>query len=466
MLCLVYFLSIVGYMGKTITLRRGYDIKLKGQAKREIAPHTPSTLVAVKPSDWPQVKPKILVKAGDIIQAGDVLFTDKILPDLKFTSPVSGEIAEIVLGEKRRLLEIRILRDKAQTSYRNFTRSNPSSLTREQIIEQLLESGCWPYIRQRPYSIIASPGDSPKGIFISMFDTAPLAPDIDFVLSREPQHFQTGLDVLNVLAPGNIYLSFHGHHNNGKAPTTYGGIKDDHIYTFKGPHPAGNVGIQIHHIDPVQKGDIAWYIHPQDVIIIGRLFHEGRYRADRTIALTGSSLQAPCYVQATSGEQIVSLLEQLPENDNVRIIQGNVLHGSTSARHDFLSYYTNQLTVIPEGNKPEFLGWLLPGTKKLSLSRTFISWLLPHRTYELDTNTHGEERAFVMTGQYDKVLPMNIYPVYLLKAILAQDIEKMEALGIYEVAEEDFALCEFVCTSKINVQQIISEGIQLMLEEG
>jgi Na+-transporting NADH:ubiquinone oxidoreductase subunit A len=226
------------------------------------------------------------------------------------------------------------------------------------------------------------------------------------------------------------------------------------------------VGIQIHHTAPIQKGEVVWYVHPQDIIIIGRLFNEGRYRADRLIALTGEEIEHPRYVKCITGEPMRSILGKEVDATQTRIIQGNVLYGTTSSSADFLSFYTNQITAIPEGHEPEFLGWLLPGLNKLSLSRTFFSWLMPNKDYSLNTNLHGEERAFVMSGEYDRVLPMEILPVFLLKAIMAKDVEKMEALGIYEVSEEDFALCEFVCTSKIDVQKIIAEGLDLIREEG
>lgn len=452
-------------MGKIITIRRGYNIRLLGAAEKSISPIPVSDVIAIKPSDFLHVKPKISVEPGDMIQAGECLFTDKNRPELAFTSPVSGEIAEIVLGEKRRIQEIRILPDKHETRYLTFPKSDPATLTKEDLIKRLLESGCWNYIRQRPYDLIANPSNKPKAIFISLFDTSPLAPDINFVINQERDHFETGLRALQTLSSNQVHLGVPAAAKTRGTPSTYPGIADDHIHFFTGPHPAGNVGIQIHHVNPIQKDEVVWYVHPQDVMIIGRLFDEGRYRADRIIALTGSSMNHPQYARAMTGQPLKDILQFAMPDGQARLIQGNVLFGQTSSMQDYLSFYTNQITAIPEGNEPEFLGWLLPGFKKLSLSRTFFSWLAPNRSYALDTNLHGEERAFVMTGQYDKVLPMNIFPVFLLKAILAKDIEKMEALGIYEVSEEDFALCEFVCTSKIAVQQIIREGLNLMLEE-
>lgn len=448
-------------MGKTIHLSKGYDIKLVGNAQSTISQLPISDIIASSPSDFRNIIPKLMVQQGDEVLAGQALFFDKNQPEAVFTAPVSGEIVEVVRGDKRRILEVRILPDK-EIKYVEFTKANPAHLSREAIVKQLTDSGCWNYIRQRPYSLIANPAEQPKAIFVSCFDSAPLAPDLSFVIGLEKESFQAGLSALKVLANGNLHVSV----REEQTTDWQNGLSAEHVHRFKGPHPAGNVGIQIHHIAPIQKGEFIWYVNPQDVIIIGRLFREGRYRAERVVALTGSCVNDPQYVKVLTGQSIKSITDGRLQTGDNRIIQGNVLTGQPSAEADFLSFYTNQLTIIPEGKEPEFLGWLLPGLQKLSLSRTFVSWLFPNRSYSANTNTHGEERAFVMTGQYDKVLPMNILPVYLLKAILAKDVERMEELGIYEISEEDFALCEFVCTSKINVQQIVSEGLELMRAEG
>lgn len=449
-------------MGKNFTIRRGYDIKLQGTAEKSVTDIPISDVIAVKPPDFPALTPKLLVEPGDEVLAGQSIFFDKNRPNLRFSSPVSGEIAEVVRGEKRRIMEIRIIPDKGGMRYVEFPKSDPASLSREQVIERLLESGCWNYIRQRPFSLIANPDDTPKAIFVSCFDSAPLAPDLDFVKDFEKENLQTGIAVLAKLSADKVHLGLKPGQQEGDFPGTH--VVNHHF--FKGPHPAGNVGIQIHHIDPILKGDTVWYVNLQDLLIIGRLFREGRFRAERLVAITGSCATWPQYLRAITGQHMSDLVGGRLKTEHCRVIQGNVLTGQTSSADDFLSFYTNQITAIPEGDQPEFLGWLLPGFEKLSLSRTYFSWLFPNRTYNLDTNLHGEERAFVMTGQYDKVLPMNIYPVFLLKAILAKDIERMEALGIYEIAEEDFALCEFVCTSKIDVQKIVAEGLEYVRLEG
>ncbi len=453
-------------MGKTINIRRGYDIPLVGEAEKVVWEAPFSDLFAVKPGDFPAIIPKLLVSPGDEVVAGQALFYDKDRPNLRFPSPVSGEVTDIVRGEKRRILEIRILPDK-EVRYAEFSKAaDMERLDRASVIQQLLDSGCWQYLRQRPFSIIADPVDVPKGIFVSGFDSAPLAPDWGFALADERDNLQAGFRVLRTLANGHLYVGIRDKGEGLTEADLGDAVPAENTYRFRGPHPAGNVGIQIHHIDPIQAGEKVWTVNVQDVVIIGRLFREGRFRPSRVLAFTGSCVAQPRYVRVWTGQRMSDVVSGQLNNEHCRIIQGNVLTGKTSSESDFVSFYTNQITVIPEGDKPEFLGWLLPGLHKLSLSRTYFSWLFPKRRYNIDTNTHGEERAFVMSGEYEKVLPMNILPTYLLKAILARDVERMEQLGIYEVAEEDFALCEFVCTSKIPVQRILAEGLEYMRKEG
>ncbi|MEZ4903251.1 MAG: Na(+)-translocating NADH-quinone reductase subunit A [Spirosomataceae bacterium] len=452
-------------MSKTITIKKGYNINIRGVAERRITPLPFSDVVALKPHNFPTIIPKLLVEVGQEILAGQPLFYDKNNPKIRLPSPVSGEVVEIIRGEKRRIMEISVLPDQ-ETRYQTFSTPNLQETDRETIIDQLLESGCWSYIKQRPYSLIANPDNTPKAIFVSCFDSAPLAPDLGFIIEQERDSFQTGLQVLHKLSHGHLHVSLRDEKEERLTESDFKDISIGSLHHFKGPHPAGNVGIQIHHIDPIQKGDIVWYVHPQDVIIIGRLFAEGRYRANRVIALTGSCVSQPQYFNVMTGQRLSSMTNNQLNTNDYRLIQGNILTGEKTQPDDFLSYYQNQLTAIPEGKEPEFLGWLLPRFHKLSLSRSYFSWLMPNRAYNLNTNTNGEERAFVITGQYDKVLPMNILPVYLLKAILAKDIERMEQLGIYEVAEEDFALCEFGCTSKIDVQRIIADGLDYIRREG
>jgi Na+-transporting NADH:ubiquinone oxidoreductase subunit A len=448
-------------MSDIIKIRKGLNINLKGKAEKIFVRAEKAEFFAVKPSDFCGLTPKLTVEVEDTVKAGSVLFFDKYIPEIKFTSPVSGKVQAINRGERRSILEIVIKADNS-IEYEPFIKTDPLALNREEIIGNILNSGLWPSIRQRPYNIIANPKDTPKSIFISAFDTAPLAPDYDFALKGLEREFQTGLNALLKLSGGKVHVNISCESPVATIFTKAQGVQ---INKFRGPHPTGNVGIQIHKIEPVNKSDVIWVIAPQDVIAIGRLFEKGLYDASRIIALTGSEVLRPKYYKTIAGTSIQPLITGNISEGDIRFISGNVLAGTRISKDGFLGYYDNQLTIIPEGKYHEFLGWAKPGFNKYSYSHAFFSWLFPGKEYKLDTNMHGAVRAFVMTGQYEKVLPMDIYPMQLLKAILAEDIERMEKLGIYEVAEEDFALCEYICTSKIEIQKIIRNGISLMIKE-
>jgi len=444
-----------------IKIKKGLNIPLKGEAEKVIIKSQLSHAYAIKPIDFFDITPFSIVDINTKVKAGSCLFVDKKNPSIKFTSPVSGTVIEINRGEKRRILEI-IIEPDEEIEYENFVNENPDNLTREEIINNLLNSGLWPTLRQRPFDIIANPNDIPKAIFISAYDTSPLAPDYDFILSNYLNEFQTGINALKKLTNGKIHLSI-----NGEVPVLsfYKKLNNIEIHRIKGKHPSGNIGIQIHHIDPINKGDIVWHINPQHVVQIGNLFIKGIYDATKIIALTGSEVLKPIYYKIISGASVKELISNNIRSEKVRCISGNVLTGKKIYKSGYIGFYDFQVTVIPEGNYYEFMGWLSPGFKKYSFHRVFLSWLFPNKKYTLDTNMHGGERPFVMTGIYEKVLPMDILPVQLAKAILANDIDMMEKLGIYEVVPEDFALCEFICPSKINFQDIIRKGIELMLKE-
>ncbi len=446
-------------MPEVIKIKRGLDLPLVGEAEKVVSGYTAMTY-AVKPTDFAGLIPRLLVKEGDNVKAGSPLFIDKSDERVVFTSPVSGRIVEIVRGEKRKLLEVRIEKSEPE-AYEPFRAGDPSKMSPEEIKEELLKSGLWPLIRQRPYAIVARPEGKPKAIHISAFDTSPLAPDYDLILQGREAEFQAGLDALRKLAP-KVHLNVRAGEGISKVLLNAKGVQ---INFFEGPHPAGNPGIQIHHLDPINKGEVAWYLRATDVLFIGRLFLEGKYSPEKVVALTGGGVKKPQYLRMLAGASVENMAKQFLKADDYRIISGNVLTGSHIGHHGYLGFYDWQITVIKEGKYHEFFGWALPGADKLTASRTFLSRLFPGKKFDPDTNMHGGERAFVLTGQYEKVLPMDIYPVYLLKAILAQNIDKMEQLGIYEVAEEDFALCEFVCASKIEVQQIIRKGLDLMYKE-
>ena len=448
-------------MSKDIRIKKGVSIKLTGSAERVYANIPASEYYVVKPSDFTGLTPKLTVKVGDKVQAGSSLFFDKENPSVIFASPVSGEVSEIRRGEKRKILSV-VVKADAEITYKEFSKAEAKNLSREQIIEQMLAAGVWPFVRQRPFAVIANPVDMPKAVFISAFDSAPLACDSDFVLHGMKKEFQAGLDIVTKLTEGTTHLNIDGNSNSSEVFTNAKGVQ---INKISGPHPAGNVGIQIHHIDPINKGEVVWYMYPQDVIAIGRLFSEGKYDATRLVALAGSQVEKPRYYRSMQGAAITTMTEgNIKEGDN-RFINGNVLTGTHIAADGNLGFYNNEISVIPEGKEQDFLGWLLPGFSKFSLSRTFFSWINPKKEYAISANMNGEERAYVVTGQYEKVLPMDVYPQHLIKAIMIGDIDLMENLGIYEVAEEDFALCEFACTSKMPVQEILREGLDLVRKE-
>ncbi|MDR1155516.1 MAG: Na(+)-translocating NADH-quinone reductase subunit A [Bacteroidales bacterium] len=447
-------------MSKTIRIRKGLNIKLKGKAEKILVKAEPSDKYAIKPADFPGLIPKMLVKEGDTVKAGTPLFMDKNRPEVLFASPVSGTLEAVVRGEKRRILEV-VVKADGKDSSEDFSKAKPVDSTKEAITGYLLAGGVWPFIRQRPYAIIANPQDTPKSIFISCFDTAPLGPDYDYIFQNVDPDFQTGVDTLAKLTSGRVHLCVH---TDYPPAANFAKAKNVEIHQFSGPHPSSNVGVQIHHIDPVNKGEAVWYVNPQDVSTIGRLMNRAEYDVSKTIVLCGSEINTPRYYKVKGGCRMTAFADNVKAG-NVRYISGNVLTGAHVAADGYLGFYDSQVTVIPEGDHYELLGWALPGFGKYSAGRTFFSWLTPHKEYDLDTNMHGGHRALVMTGQYESVFPMDIYPEHLVKAILAGEIEKMEQLGIYEVAEEDFALCEFVCTSKTDVQSTIREGIDMMIKE-
>jgi Na+-transporting NADH:ubiquinone oxidoreductase subunit A len=444
-------------MANTIRIKKGLNINLIGEAKKEIS-GIDAGYYAIKPTDFLGVFPRLLVKEGDVVKAGTPLFIDKYRENIIFTSPVSGVIKEISRGDKRVLEEIRITSgDKPE--FEDFGKTDPLKASRGEIIEKLLKSGAWPMIRQRPYSIIANPADTPKGIYVSGFDTSPLAPDYSLIVKESVADFQTGIDILAKLAGAPVKLGL----SDGKSD--FPKVSNADITYFQGPHPAGNVGIQIHKTNPVNKGDIVWVVNPQDVAIIGRLFTKGIYDTSIIIPVCGSEVKKPQYFRTYKGASIRSMLKNNLKDGTVRFVSGNVLTGSRIKPDGYLGFYHNQFSVIPEGNYYEFFGWALPGLNKFSFSHSFFSYLTPNRKYRLDTNFHGAERAYVMTGQYEKVFPMDIFPMQLIKACLAENIELMENLGIYEVDEEDFALIEYIDTSKTEIQQIIRKGLDLIRKE-
>jgi len=448
-------------MSKEIRLKKGLNINLLGEADKVYASVKPTERYVVKPTDFHGLTPKLAVKVGDKVKAGTTLFFDKYNDKVNFSAPVSGEVIDILRGAKRKILEV-VLKADEVIEYEHFISDTAKSISREQIIDTMLKAGIWPFVRQKPYDIVANPTDMPKAIFISAFNSAPLTIDNDFALYGMDELFQKGLDYITQLSSGKTHLNIDGNTNSS---TVFTGAKGVVINKISGAHPSGNVGIQVHHIDPINKGEVVWYLQPQDVIAIARLFTEGKYDVSRIVALAGSQVKKPKYYRTIAGATVANLLfDNINEGDN-RIISGDILTGQHIDVNGTLGFYDTTITVIEEGKEQEFLGWILPGLHKFSASKTFLSWLTPSKKYTLNANMHGEERAYVMTGEYEKVLPMDILPAHLIKACMIEDIELMENLGIYEVSPEDFALCEFVCTSKIEVQTIIRNALELVRKE-
>lgn len=447
-------------MSKIVKLRKGFDLKLVGKAPLELANFAGAQTFAIKPTDFPGIqRPKVLVNEGDTVKAGTPILIDKALDQVIYAAPVSGEIVEVKRGEKRKLLEIKILADST-VSHENFGKIDLNQ-SREEIAAKLASSGVWPNIIQRPYGIVANPQDTPKAIFVSGFDTNPLAPDYGFTLQGEEKYFQAGIDALAKLTSGKVHLNVDG---SKPVPAVYSGVKNAQVNQFSGPHPAGNVGVQIHHLDPINKGDLAWTVSPFGVVQIGKAVLEGVYDASKLIALTGSELTKTGYVKTYVGANVSTFVKGNLNSGNVRVISGNVLTGEKINLDGYLGFYHNQITVIPEGDYEEFLGWLKPSTSKLSFHKAIgMLSFLNKGEFKVDTNTHGEERPFVVSGVFEKVLPMDILPTYLFKAIHAEDFDEMEALGLYELVEEDVALCEFVDPSKNELQELVRHGIELLM---
>ena len=448
-------------MGKNVKIKRGMDIPLEGKPSTHIHAISSSTTFAIKPNDFKGLIPKLRIKQGEEVKVGDCLFTDKKNDKICFTSPVSGEVAEIVRGERRAITAIKILADSAEYKCKEFDTQNYPTKNVDEIKAILLESGLWPFITQRPYGVIADTEVTPKSIHVSGFDSSPLAADLGVSLRGQESQLETGFKILNMLSEGGVYLNLHAKKDN----TIYQNIKDVKVSYFDGPHPSGLVGVQINNLDPINKGDVVWTIKPQHVAFIGKLFETGKIDFEQNIVIAGSEVKEPAYYTTRLGASVDSMMNDNYKSENVRVISGNVLTGTKIEKDGYLGFFDNQLTVIPEGNQYELLGWLFPSYARPTLSPSLPISKYLKKTFNVNTNPHGEPRAYVVTGQYEKVLPMDIMPQQLIKAVMAKDLELMENLGIYEVIEEDMALCEFVCTSKINVQQVLSEGLELMAEE-
>lgn len=447
-------------MSKDIRIKKGLDIKLVGEAEKTTENAIVSNFYYIRPEDFHSIIPKLVAKEGTRVKAGETLFYNKDNEAMKFVSPVSGEVTEVQRGPRRRIDAIKITADKEQ-SYLDHGKFDASA-DAEKIKAHLLASGCWAFVKQRPYDVVANPNHSPKAIFISGYASAPLAADLDYTLAGKEAELQAAVSALSKLTEGKVHVSV----GNNNSPLA--GLNDVSVHKVSGPHPSGNVGTLINKVDPINKGEVVWTVNAQDLVIIGELLLTGKFNAERVVALAGSSVKKPRYFRTKIGSEVATMVYDngVDKDGNDRIISGNVLTGKKVAPDGALDYYSNVLTVIPEGDDYEFFGWNKPIFNKISTSRALtFSWLNPKKKYDLNTNTNGEHRAFVVTGSYEEVFPLDIYPMQILKACMYKDLDEMEALGMYEVAPEDFALTEFICVSKQPHQKIIREGLDLMLKE-
>ena len=448
-------------MANLIKLRKGLDINLKGKAAAEIVSVKEPGFYAICPDDFTGVTPKVVVKEQEYVMAGGPLFVDKNHPEVKFVSPVSGVVTSVERGARRKVMSITV-EAASEQDFEEFGKKDIAAMDGDAVKEALLTAGMFAFIRQRPYDVIADPTVAPRAIFVSAFDSNPLAPEFEVALKGEESNFQTGLDALAKMAK--TYLSISASQKSAALTQA----RNVTVTVFDGPHPAGNVGVQINHIAPVNKGETVWTIDPQAVIFIGRLFNTGRVDLTRTVAIAGSEVKKPAYCKLKVGALLTEVLANNVNKDKVlRYISGNVLTGKQIAANGFLGAFHSQVTVIPEGNDVhEMLGWIMPRLNDYSTSHSYFSWLMgKKKEYVLDARVKGGERHMIMSNEYDRVLPMDIMPEYLIKAIIAGDIDRMEQLGIYEVAPEDFALCEFVCSSKMELQRIVREGLDMLRRE-
>ncbi|HBN46393.1 MAG TPA: NADH:ubiquinone reductase (Na(+)-transporting) subunit A [Prevotella sp.] len=448
-------------MANVFRLRKGLDINLKGKAVKKKVNCRASKVYALRPSDFTGITPKVVVKEGDRVLAGDALFVNKQFPEVLFASPVSGTVKSVVRGERRRVLSVSVEADEKQ-EFRDFGAHNVNEMDGEAVKQLLLEAGLFGYINQLPYAVSTHPGTSPKGIFVSALRDMPLAADFEYELEGNEEAFKTGLKALNRIAPLHLGVGAN------QTADALQNVEDVDLNVFDGPCPAGNVGVQVNHVDPVNRGEVVWTVDPTAVIFIGRLLLTGKVDLHKTIAIAGSQVNDPAYADVLVGAQLADVLDgKLSKTDHVRLINGNPLTGERATLDDFVGAHTSELTAIPEGDdKEEILGWILPRLNDFSVSRSYFSWLEGKKhEYDLDARVKGGKRHMIMSGEYDKVVPMDIYPEYLVKAIITGDIDKQEQLGIYEVSPEDFALAEFVDSSKLELQKIVRQGLDTLRKE-
>ena len=447
-------------MANLIKLRKGLDIKLEGAAIETKVEIGKAKEYALQPDDFTGVVPKVVVREGDRVKAGEPLFVDKNCPDVRFASPVSGEVTEVVRGDRRKVLCVKVKAD-AEQEYAEFGKKDVSALSGDEVKQALLEAGLFGYINQLPYAVATNPTTTPKAIFVSALRDMPLAGKFEYELQGNEEAFQAGLTALSKMAKTYLGIGLL------QVNEVLHKAKDVDVNIFDGRCPTGNVGVQVNHIDPVNKGEVVWTVDPTAVIFFGRLFLTGHVDLTRTVAIAGSEVSNPAYADVLVGTPLKDLLEgRLHKQDHVRIINGNPLTGRKDSLDGYLGAHTSEVCAIPEGDdNDEMLGWIMPRTKDFSVNRSYFSWLFPGKKYRLDARVKGGERHMIMSGEYDSVLPMDIFGEYLIKAIITGDIDRQEQLGIYEVSPEDFAVAEFVDSSKLELQKIVREGLNLLRKE-
>ena len=449
-------------MANLFKLRKGLDINLAGRAERKKIQLKSNGKYALQPDCFIGVVPKVVVKEGDKVKAGDALFINKNYPEMKFASPVSGTVTAVERGERRKVLAVKVDADATQV-FTDFGVKDVKKLSGDEVKAALLEAGLFGYINQLPYDVVTTPDSNPKAIFVSALRDKPLAAEFDFELEGQEKEWQAGLTALSKMAK--TYLGIGAKQESVKALAD---AEDVEVNVFDGPCPAGNVSVQVNHVSPVNKGEVVWTVDPSAVIFFGRLFLTGKVNLKRTVALVGSEVKQPQYADMLVGEELQTLLSNSYDSKhNVRIINGNVLTGRVTTKDGFLGAHSSEITVIPEGdNADELAGWIMPRFNQFSVHRGYLSWLFgKKKAYSLDARVKGGQRHMIMSGEYDKVIPMDIYPEYLVKAIITGNIDKMEQLGIYEVSPEDFALAEFVDSSKLELQRIVREGLDMLRRE-
>lgn len=469
-------------MANIINIKKGLDLPIDGAAELRTTDVRSIATYAVKPTDYVGLVPRMKVAEGDVVAAGDVLFCDKKDERIRFCAPVAGRVKAVVRGEKRLLLAVVVEKDE---SVDKAPAPMPANLK-----EQMLQCGLWTMLRQRPFGTVANPDDNPKAIVVSCFDSAPLAPCYDHALAGREDDFAKGLEALATLTDGKLHLCFRaGQKLMAKAEQVKSQIANMEIHVVNGPHPAGNVGTQIAKICPINKGEVVWTINPQDIATLGHLAKTGEYKPEKTIAVAGPMIKNAHYYRIMAGACVKTIVDAQALNNGYpsqdacaslkgsRLISGNVLSGTQIDADGFVGGYDSLLSILPEGDYYDFMGWLMPGLNKYSFSRTFMSGFIPrcmHGIFEkmpkciapkFDTNTHGEVRPFVFAGNFERVFPFDIYPMELIKVCMIGDMEKQENLGIYEVEPEDFALCEFIDTSKTDIQPVIRQALEVLRKE-